>query len=142
MKISLDIQTEKVNALMKKRTDEAKRNVARRIANAANLVRNTAVNSIRAEPKTGKVRKRDGHVASAAGEPPASDTGILANSISTAIYTSDTSAEAHVVASTDYAAHLEFGTQKMAARPFMQPALERNREKIIRSFKTGKLIGS
>ncbi len=29
-----------------------------------------------------------------------------------------------------YATHLEFGTKNMAARPWLQPAFERNKDKI------------
>ena len=40
-----------------------------------------------------------------------------------------------VSAETAYAADLEFGTVKMAARPFMQPALEKSRTKILNKAK-------
>ena len=82
MKIDLDLDLRTINKAMEKRTDEAERAIKRRVANAANLVRNTAVTSILRDPKTGSIRA-DGHVHSAAGEPPASDTGFLANSITT-----------------------------------------------------------
>lgn len=77
------------------------------------------------EPKSGrhyKVSKtgRD-HVASAPGESPAIDTGLLANSIDYAM-TGETSAV--VGSGAEYAIHLEFGTVRIAPRPFMQPAFE------------------
>jgi HK97 gp10 family phage protein len=34
----------------------------------------------------------------------------------------------------DYSGFLEFGTSKMGARPYLQPALEENRPKIRRMF--------
>ena len=36
-----------------------------------------------------------------------------------------------VFASAEYAAALEFGTSKIAARPFMRPALIRNKNRIV-----------
>ena len=65
MKIDLDLDLATINKAMEKRADEAERAIKRRVANAANLVRNTAVTSILRDPKTGTVRA-DGHVHSAA----------------------------------------------------------------------------
>lgn len=67
------------------------------------------------------------HQASGPGEPPAVDTGRLVNSITA--YAGG-GGEAFTVAgrgTVKYAAFLEFGTSKMAARPFMVPALEKSR---------------
>jgi HK97 gp10 family phage protein len=53
------------------------------------------------------------------------------NSIQTKLTkTTQTSAEVEVSAGTDYAGRLEFGTGKMAARPFMRPAMDKNEGKI------------
>ena len=49
------------------------------------------------------------------------DTGTLKSSIAVG---SVTDTEAVLVASTDYAAYVEFGTRRMAARPYMRPAVE------------------
>ena len=81
-----------------------------------------------AEPKTGRLYRRGKrgkiiHQASAPGEAPAIDTTALAASIQTA----KLSPLCYEVAAkgAEYAIHLEYGTHKMAARPFMRPALER-----------------
>lgn len=74
--------------------------------------------------KHGRVYPRgDGkpHQASAPGEAPAIDTGHLVNSIQAA---RTGQGSAVVTAYSDYAAALEFGTRKMAARPFFKPAAE------------------
>lgn len=77
-----------------------------------------------AKPKTGREYRRGKkrvHVASAPGEAPAVDMGLLSNSIRverTELLT------AEVSAGTEYAEPLEFGTVKMAARPFMGPGAE------------------
>lgn len=60
---------------------------------------------------------------SAAGEAPAVDTGALKNSINT---TKIADAHYEVHDGVEYGVHLEFGTEKMAARPFMLPAAERS----------------
>lgn len=69
-------------------------------------------------------RRTKSHTASAAGKPPAVDTGRLRQSINV-----QKVAEGHYRVGTNvpYALSLEFGTRKMAARPFMRPALERVR---------------
>ena len=75
---------------------------------------------------------RDGKPAqrSAAGEPPKTDEGILASNIVLKIDTNGLGVD--VESRADYSEGLEFGTSKMAARPFMQPALEENKPKIRR----------
>lgn len=68
-----------------------------------------------------------GHVPSKPGEPPKRDTGHLDTNIE-AYRTGPLSAE--VRSQAEYAAHLEFGTSKMAARPYMRPAVKRAKPKI------------
>lgn len=63
------------------------------------------------------------HRASAPGEAPARWYGILANSIQTAFYNSGSMGM--VFTNIDYGLYLEFGTRRMAARPFMGPAAQR-----------------
>jgi len=41
----------------------------------------------------------------------------------------------------DYAGYVEFGTSRMAPQPFMQPALEKNRDEILRIVKEKVLEG-
>jgi HK97 gp10 family phage protein len=65
------------------------------------------------------------HKASAPGEAPATDTGGLWQSIDADI----DGKTAEVVAKSEYAHLLEFGTQKMEARPFMLPAVEKESPK-------------
>lgn len=75
-------------------------------------------------PKSGRIYKvsRTGklHQASAPGEAPAIDTGNLVNSIK---HERAGEEGARTYTHTEYAAHLEFGTAKMAPRPFMTPAM-------------------
>ena len=106
--------------------------IRRAVALGAVNVQREAVKSIQEGGKSGvvyqKYNPRRVHQASAAGEPPASDTGLLASNISLDIDPDGLGAS--VDSRADYSSFLEFGTSKMAARPFMQPALEVNRKKI------------
>jgi len=79
--------------------------------------------------KSGRTYKRRtvSHKASAPGEAPASDTGRLVNSLHAQ---AGGPGEALAIAgssSVKYAKMLEFGTSKIAARPFMIPALEKSK---------------
>ena len=55
------------------------------------------------------------------------DTGMLRNSITTAV--SGDGLTASVVATASYAIHVEQGTSRMAPQPFMGPATDRNTPK-------------
>jgi HK97 gp10 family phage protein len=55
------------------------------------------------------------------GETPGVDTGKLRNSIRAE---RERAAQWAISTDTEYAAHLEFGTSRMAPRPFMSPALD------------------
>lgn len=114
------------------------KNAQRACFKSANLVRNTAVQSILTGPKSGptvtRYNPKRSIKISAAGQAPASDTGFLANNITSEVVVAGKGVTGIVRASAPYAAHLEFGTSKMPARPFLQPALEKNKKKIIEIF--------
>jgi HK97 gp10 family phage protein len=108
----------------------AKNEVEKGLYAAAKKVEGDAKKSILQGSKTGRVYKRKSviHKASAPGEAPANDTGRLAGSIST--YLNSTALESIVTAGrglAKYATMLEFGTRKIKPRPFMFPALEKNK---------------
>lgn len=69
----------------------------------------------------------EGHVPSAPGDPPNRDTGLLDNSIET---TQDGPLKVSVTSNAPYSRALEFGTSKMAERPFMRPALQKKRDAV------------
>lgn len=82
---------------------------------------------------TGRIYRRGErtHQASAPGQTPATDYGHLVNSIASRLVSaSATGAEAEVGASAAYAEPLEKGTARMAARPFMRPAVDENEDAI------------
>lgn len=81
--------------------------------------------------KSGRIYKRRTveHRASAPGEAPANDTGRLVNSI-TSRFNSVKGGEAFVYipdSTVKYAKWLEFGTHKIAPRPFFFPAFEKSK---------------
>lgn len=97
---------------------------------AVQIVVNDAKRSVARGPKTGRVYRRGNitHQASAPGEPPATDTGVLVNSIvGDVTRAQNNQVQGYVRAGAGYAGYLEFGTRRMAARPFLFPAIERNR---------------
>lgn len=69
------------------------------------------------------------HVPSAPGQPPNADTRFLDTNIETRI-DGYFPPQVSVVSSAPYSAALEFGTSKMEERPFMRPALARNRKRL------------
>jgi HK97 gp10 family phage protein len=68
------------------------------------------------------------HQASAPGQPPAIDTGNLINSIRVEDVTPT---EATLGVGAEYGEYLEFGTSRMAARPFLRPAMDENENEIV-----------
>lgn len=70
-----------------------------------------------------------GHVPSLPGEPPNADTHRLDMSIDAVV--APTGKTVRVRANAPYAAFLEFGTSKMVERPFLRPALRRNRNRLV-----------
>ena len=91
---------------------------------AGNRVEADAENSIMEGAVSGA-----GHVPSAPGDAPNADTHVLDTNIETL-----ETGPLHVTVSSNakYAAALEFGTSKMAPRPYMGPALQKNKDRIAK----------
>ena len=114
------------------------KNAQRACFKSANLVKNEALKSISQGSPSGPVvtrynPKRSLRI-SAAGEPPVTDTGFLVSNITTEVQTEGRRVTGIVRSQAPYSAFLEFGTQQMPARPFMQPALDKSANKIKRIF--------
>ena len=107
------------------------------------MVMNEAKQSIQQNSGGGKTYQkynpRRTHTASAEGQPPNTDTGFLVSNIFLQIDPDGLGAD--VESRADYSGYLEFGTSKMEARPYLQPALEANRRNIIRLFARLKSSG-
>lgn len=113
------------------------------LESAANTVRNAAVKSIAASasgaPYIRYDPKRTG-TASAPGAPPHTDTGNLVNSIQVQRY--EKSVDVGILGDKAlYGKYLEFGTSKMAARPWLRPAFQNSKAIINAKLKeVGKNI--
>jgi len=113
---------------LKKKLDKiskkAKEDVQKAVITGALIVEGEAKKSIQQSSGTG--RTYGNHTASSPGNAPRTDTGRLVSSIAT----EPGDLEAKVGTGLDYGKYLEFGTSVMAARPWLFPALERNKKKI------------
>lgn len=101
-------------------------NRARRVVRETALLVETDIKLAMQSSRGGRAYRRGGkmHIASAPGQAPAIDASNLIESIRIEHESGPTS---HVNVGADYAEHLEFGTSKMAARPSVGPAMEKNR---------------
>lgn len=102
---------------------------------AARDVRDEAERLIKDPPKTGRVYMKTKptkrrHQASAPGQSPADDMGELVNSLGV-LKTDLRNLRIYIFASAKHARFLEFGTRRMAARPFLRRALNNLRADII-----------
>jgi HK97 gp10 family phage protein len=116
---------DKVQAMLKAlNSPSARRRVRAAVYVAADMIRVEAALSISQGAVSGK-----NHKVSKPGEAPNFDTGFLAG----AIETRETGGfEAEVRSMAPYSAELEFGTSRMAERPFMRPATAKVRPKAER----------
>lgn len=106
----------------KLRGAEIVQEVGKAIFAAANMIQVDAQHSITEGSTSGR-----GHVPSRPGEPPNADTHDLDRQIETDMVTP---LKAAVSSNARHAKPLEKGTSKMAARPYMWPAAERNRKNV------------
>lgn len=88
------------------------------------LVRQTAMASIRENTIRGP-----GHIPSLPGNPPKGDTGRLELGIEVELRASEKTV--NVISRAPYSAALEFGTSRIAPRPFMRPALQQHRSRFV-----------
>lgn len=103
------------------------REIGKALFAGADIIRTEAQISITAGSASGKQ-----HVPSAPGQPPNQDTGVLAGNIETELRFDGRGPVAEVSSNAPYSAPLEFGTSKMAARPFMAPAGDAKRAEVRR----------
>lgn len=127
---------ENVIAKINAAANSAESAVDEEVRKGAFVVQDTAVNSIKGGGKSGKAYKRGEktHIASAAGQAPAADTGRLDGSIMAlkSIY-----GDGWLVGtSIAYGKYLEFGTKDIKPRPWLVPALEKNRNAIENKIKS------
>lgn len=84
--------------------------------------------------------KKELHYPSLPNNPPAVDSGDLRRSITFTVKTEENKVIGRVGSTKNdppYGAYLEFGTSRMIQRPWLRPALERNREVIKEHIREG-----
>lgn len=91
---------------------------------AGEMVRQTAMASIRENTIRGP-----GHIPSRPGEPPKGDSGVLELGIEVELRASEKTV--NVISRAPYSAALEFGTSRIAPRPFLAPALRQHRSRLV-----------
>jgi HK97 gp10 family phage protein len=106
----------------------------RRFEKAAMLVESTAIRKLsRGQAvrrlKSGRLKGLD---PSHPGEPPKVLYGRLRQSIAHVVARQGADVAARIGSNVVYAPFLEYGTNRMAARPFLRPSLEENRDEIRR----------
>tara|TARA_Y100000114_G_C11753002_1_gene325402 strand:+ start:1170 stop:1601 length:432 start_codon:yes stop_codon:yes gene_type:complete len=136
VRIRVTRQNSKYKEAIKGYEDKARRVVAYGL----NEVRDIAVKGIAGGNKSGITYTRRGvsHTASAAGEYPAGDTGVLQNNIFADVDSNGLGGS--VESRAQYSEFLEFGHRArdgtfVEARPFMQPSAEQARPRIRRRLK-------
>ena len=107
-------------------TAAIRRGADRGVLRAAHVLRNEMIRLILDTPKSGRVY--GAHQASAPGEPFASDSGRTVQSIR--VDHKPGTAKATVSAGGE-ARKMEFGTSKIAPRPFMTPAIRNKRNEML-----------
>lgn len=115
---------ERIGEVMKKIADKAEE----RMFEAVNLVRNTTLETL-SGPRSGRIYKVPGtqveYTASSPGEPPAVQLGDLRKSVKGGIEKEGKDVIGFIGSELPKASMLEFGTSKMAARPWLRPSFEK-----------------
>ena len=129
--------------LKKRLGKDATGNIKSAMFRSTKVVQSKAISSV-SMPGAGRDRG-DGTRASAPGQPPATDSGVLRNGITTDLVVEQDALVGQIIAYApanggNYAIHLEFGTRYMDARPFMQPALRQSAKKVKNIFKKEGII--
>ena len=109
---------------LKRMTQQTAKELAKALYKGDQLIELDAERSITAGTISGK-----NHVPSLPGQPPNADTRFLDGNIETEI---GGPTLVTITSKAPYSAALEYGTSKMAARPFMRPATEKHRKDVIR----------
>lgn len=103
------------------------------VSDGTNLVYDEILSLVLSTPKSGRLYSFRGgvHQASAPGEPFANMTGNAL--LQTKVTEEDSGLTGVITGHADYAAYLELGTGKMAARPVFRPALANKADEFVKA---------
>lgn len=120
--------SEQLQRELRRLSDDLREEAGNVVLATAVEMRADIVKSIQSGQASGRTYRKSNptrtHTASAPGQPPMTDTGRLANSIT---FDRIGDLTATVGSELIYASWLEYGTSRMASRPFFRPAVERMR---------------
>ena len=125
IRIELDLDTRVMDAILQATPGRVEQALDAIVADIETIAKVSM-----AEPKTGRIYRRGvtaRHQASAPGQAPAIDYGILVNSW----YVQRRSGRRTFGFTAEYSAHLEFGTTRMAPRPYFLPAIVKGARGLI-----------
>ena len=138
-----DNMAKKIDEILQKRIKGKVTKTKRAMQMSVMTVRDTVILKL-SKGGSGRVYKKYNptrtHVASRPDEPPATDTGFLISQISTDVKVDGETVIGQIISAAPYSKHLEFGTRRMleanpgGKRPFMQPSLEENKDKVRKIF--------
>ena len=134
--VNVNVKVVSKNPKYKQYEKKVQKKFQQSVFRAVNMVRNTVIEGISAGGQGEvyeKYNPRRTHQASLEGAYPATDTGYLISHINSKVYSNGMGGE--IQSNAEYSSFLEFGTSIMSARPFMQPSLEQNRNKIKAMFR-------
>lgn len=122
---------------------ETAKNISRaqsiKLQNAAKILLSDVQNSLNVP-----IEKKDGKIVrSLAGEPPRKDSGLLRDSLFYSVISSGTTARFTVGIkgrAALYAKYLEYGSSTMAARPFLLPALQKQKQLLTAEMRSQKFL--
>lgn len=134
MSVTIKLEgTEALARALRKLDADARKEVKKAVDATGLSLRGTIVKKYQRGPATGEIYEkfnpRRTHQASAPGEAPATDTGRLANSVTTEDVGS---LEIEVLTEVEYGPYLEFGTRTIAPRPNWVPSVQEETPKYIR----------
>jgi len=129
MTVTISLEgSEQLQRELRRLSDDLRKEAGNVVLATAVEMRADIVKSIQSGPASGRTYRKSNptrtHTASAPGQPPMTDTGRLANSIT---FDRIGDLTATVGSELIYSSWLEYGTSRMASRPFFRPAVERMR---------------
>lgn len=126
------------NSILQDKIKKIESELPKAIKLCCEQVRSTALDDMAKTPRNMEVSYYSGNVVhhpSLPGNAPAPDTGNLRASIHYTIEGEGKQTIGRVGTDVEYGKHLEFGTSKMAPRPWLKPALDKNKHFIQNTIK-------
>ena len=132
-----DVTVEEFIKILADKQGRVETEIGKALAKSCAVIQQTAMESMRdTQIDTSKTyythNKQIAHHPSVAGNPPAVDTGTLRRSITYNVNEKEMYGEVgNTLADSPYGAYLEFGTSRMKPRPWLKPATEKNKTRIL-----------